>query len=150
MDDAGAILQATLDDLGAAVMADDWAGFLRRVILPFELQTEAGKIAVQDAPELRAGYDEFQLMLRTHRVTHYLRHARRAEFDGPDRIVGSYSSDILSHGKRILPAYTSLMVIDLRGGQWCASRIVNRWSNDRWPVLTPKPIDDAEPERSRK
>lgn len=146
MSNARNILQGILDDLGCAVMTDDWQAFHRRVILPFEMVTERAEISVIDAEMLRAGYDEFQAMLRTQRVTDYIRLVEKVEEAAPDMIRGTYVTNILSNGKRILPAYRSLMELKLHDGQWRVSRIVNRWTNDRWPILTPAPTFENDPD----
>lgn len=139
------ILQETLDDLGSAVMTDDWEGFCARIVIPFELETEAARIKVVSLDEMREGYDTFRDMIVARRVSDYVRLVEHATFDGPDTICGTYVSHLLGNGVRVVPPYRSMMILQRQGNRWSVRRIANSWKNDRWPILTPRPTD----ERSR-
>jgi hypothetical protein len=133
------ILQEILDDLGSAVMTDDWAGFVTRIDLPFEMDTDSTTITVVSRDDLRDGYDRFRELIQLRRVTDYIRLAETATYDTPDTIRGVYVSHLLSNGTRVLPPYRSEMTLRLRGNRWTVTRIRNTWTNDRWPILTPSP-----------
>jgi hypothetical protein len=141
MQAARVILQEALDDLGSALITGDWDGFLARIDLPFEMQTDTATIHVTRADDMRDGYDRFREFIFLRRVTDYVRLAETAAFDGPDTLSGSYVSHLLSNGTWVVPPYRSLMVLRRRDSDWFACRIVANLQNDRWPILTPHPSE---------
>jgi len=142
MPESRLILQEVLDDLGGAVMTDDWEGFCARIMLPFEMETEGASFTVTTTKDLREGYDAFRDMILLRQVTDYIRLVEDAAFEDPDTIRGHYASHILSKGVRVVPPYRALMVLRRRGNQWFVTRIVNNWQNDSWPILTPRPAEE--------
>lgn len=132
-----AILQSYLDDVGAAVLAGDWESYESRVALPFQLTTQTAVMIVSNTKDLRAGFDDFHHMLRSQRVTDYVRIADRAEKLADGRMSGRYTSHLVAGTQRILPPFKSDITLRLVGNLWRATAITNELTNSRWPMLTP-------------
>lgn len=134
---AEAILQDYLDILADAVLRDDWETYASRVRLPFQLITERAAIQVLGEDELQDGFDAFVDMIRSQRVTHYVRTVTSAAQLSATAISGTYTTEILADGKRVVQPFQSRIIVRLRDGIWQATSISNNIMNPRWPVLLP-------------
>lgn len=143
-------LQDYLDRVGAAVLAGDWDAYRADICLPFNLITQAANLTVETEAELRAGFDAFHSMLRTHAVTDYIRLVDRAAYLDDTLLSGSYVTHTLSRGKRVLQPYTSQITLRLEDARWRAASITNSLNNARWPLVSPSPGETTSPKGSDK
>lgn len=134
---AAAILQTYLDEIAAAVMAGDFAAYRAGVVLPFHLVTHTANLTVSTEAELHDGFTSFHGMLRSQKVTDYIRLVESAQSLDPDLITGRYVSHLISGGMRVLDPFHSQITLRHVGGRWCAASITNALANSRWPLLMP-------------
>jgi hypothetical protein len=138
------ILQSWLDEVGQAVMDGDFAAYARHVVLPFANVNPVATLIVATEAELRTGFDVFVDMLRTQRVTDYIRLVSEAHTIGEQMIAGSYVTNLLSDGKRIAPPFTSTVVLRrAQGGFWQAATIANPLMSPAWPIHSVQPESGA-------
>jgi hypothetical protein len=135
MNTADTILQAYLDTISTAVMANDWATYEAGMVLPFHLVTHAANISITTSEDLRAGFDTFRQTLTLQRVTDFIRLVESAKRIDKDLISGSYVTHLLSGGHRLLDPYTSQITLRRLDGTWRAASISNALANSRWPIL---------------
>ena len=132
-----AIVQSYLDDVGAAVLAGDWDAYACRVVLPFQLTTLTAELVVRTEKDLRAGFDDFHLMLCAQRITDYVRLVESAAMTADQLLTGRYTSHLVAGDRRMIEPYASDITLRLVGNLWRATAISNSLINSRWPLLTP-------------
>lgn len=129
------IVQSYLNEVGLAVMADDWPTYCSAVCLPFHIVSHDENKVVATLDDLRAGYDLFRDMLRLQRVTDYIRLVEGASRLDPDLISGRYVSHLISGSQRVVTPFRSEMVLRRAGNRWSAVSITNSLRNSRWPLV---------------
>ncbi len=129
------ILQSWLDEVGRAVMDGDFAAYARHVVLPFANVNPVATLIVATEAELRAGFEVFVDMLRHQRVTDYIRLVSEAHTIGETMIAGSYVTNFLANGHRVVPPFTSTVVLRRNeDGLWQAATIANPLLAAAWPI----------------
>lgn len=134
---AAVILQTYLDDIAAAVMAGDFAAYRAGVALPFYLVTHSANLTVTTEAELRDGFTSFHGMLKSQKVTDYIRLVESAQMLDPELITGRYVSHLIAGGMRVMDPFHSQITLRLVDGRWCAASITNALANSRWPLSMP-------------
>ena len=133
--DATQILQAYLDEVAAAVMAEDWSTYRDCVCLPCRIVTHDEDMLIETDADLRAGFDVFCNTLQSRRITDYIRLVESASRLSSDLIEGSYATHLVSGGQRILPPFRSEMTFRLMGNRWRAVSVTNPLTKSRWPLV---------------
>jgi hypothetical protein len=128
------ILQDWLDIVTNAVMQGDYTAYRAHICLPFHLITHSASLRIDDDAPLRQGFDSFLQMLRSQRVTDYIRLASGAEQLDDVLITGRYVSHLLVNGTRLLPPFKSAITLRREDGVWRAASITNALANSRWPI----------------
>ena len=129
---APAVLQSFLDEIGDALMADDWPTYRPCVHLPCHIVSFEGNTVVTTEAELRDGFNEFRDKLRFHRVTDYIRLVEHAAQLEHDMISGSYLSHLICNGHRLMDPSRSQITLRLIDGRWRAASVTNGLANSRW------------------
>jgi hypothetical protein len=138
------ILQSWLDEVGQAVMDGDFAAYARHVGLPFANVNPVATLIVATETDLRAGFDVFVDMLRHQRVTDYIRLVSDAHTIGETMIAGSYVTNFLANGHRVVPPFTSTVVLRRNeDGLWQAATIANPLLAASWPIHRVQPEPGA-------
>jgi hypothetical protein len=132
---AVAILQTYLDDMSTAVMTGDFAAYQAGVVLPFHLVTQSENVSLATADDLRVGFESFHAMLKSQRVTNYIRLVEGAQLLDPDLIVGRYITHVIAGGMRVFDPFSSQITLRQIDGRWCAATITNAVAKSRWPLL---------------
>ena len=133
------LLQAYLDDSVATLFRADWNAYATTIALPFTMITEASILTVATEAELRAGYDAYQNMIQTQRLTDVARLAETAAELGETLISGRYITHMLSGALRVVPPYRSTITLRLTGNSWQAISVTNSLANMQWPIHLPRP-----------
>ncbi len=133
--EAADILQTYLDKVGLTVMVDDWPTYRDCICLPCHIVSHDENKVVSTEAELKAVFENFGDMLRSYRVTDYIRLVDTATKMDEGLISGSYVSHLLSGTTRILPPFRSQMTLRLMDGIWRAASVTNGLANSRWPLL---------------
>jgi len=139
---ATVIAQAYLDEVALAVMADNWDAYRHCISSPFLMINHTGTMHFATPEDLRSLYTEFLGMLRTQRVTDYIRLVEDAELIDRDLITARYVTHLLSGGNRIMDPVRSSISLRFEDGRWRAASITNALSNSRWPSLLPRLGED--------
>ncbi|MDO8885276.1 hypothetical protein [Pseudotabrizicola sp.] len=134
---AAAILQTYLDEIAAAVMAGDFVAYRVGVVLPFHLVTHTANMTISTEDDLRVGFETFCGMLKSQRVTDYIRLVESAQDIDSSLITGRYVSHLISGGMRVIDPFHSQITLRHDEGRWRAASITNALANSRWPVLMP-------------
>ncbi|RGP39061.1 hypothetical protein [Pseudotabrizicola alkalilacus] len=136
---AAAILQAYLDEISVAVMTGDFAAYRAGVVLPFHLVTHTENLTFTTDDDLREGFESFCAMLRSQRVTDYIRLVESAQALDPNLITGRYISHIISGGMRVFDPFPSQTTLRRIEDRWKAASISNAVAKARWPLLGASP-----------
>ena len=139
------ILQTYLDEVGSAVMADDWVAYRPCIQLPCHVVSFALNKVVATEAELHQGFDDFRDLLRFHRVTDYVRLVEQAVQLEQDMISGAYLSHLLASGQRLLEPFRSLITLRRSDGRWRAVSVTNGLANSRWSQTRPNPSLSTDP-----
>ncbi|WP_103332532.1 hypothetical protein [Pseudotabrizicola formosa] len=132
---AATILQTFLDDMSTAVLAGDFAAYRAGVVVPFLLLTHTVSITLDTEQELEDGFNSFCDMLRSQRVTDYIRLVDSADQLDPDLISGRYVSHIIAGGTRVFDPFSSQITLRRVDGRWRAVSITNAIAKSSWPLL---------------
>jgi hypothetical protein len=143
--DSRQILQAYVDEVVVAVMAEDWPIYRDCVCLRCRFVTHDEAKLVETEEDLRAGYDLFRNTLQSQRITDYIRLVESASRLGGDLIAGSYTSHLHSGRQRILPPFRSEMTLRPVGNRWRAVSVTNALANSRWPLVRQRLHPDEDP-----
>lgn len=130
-----AILQAYLEEVGQAVLADRLEDYCALVQLPLNILTSSASLRVSTLDDLQDGFDEHCDMMRSLGVTDMARTVHVAQFQRNDQIVGIYDTRLLSGTRQVLPTFYSKMWIGNYDGVWKAEKIHNTTKEARWPLL---------------
>lgn len=133
--DSSAILQSYLDDVAAALLADEWGAYRRRICLPCAVISHDETKLVTTEEGLRLGYEIFRDIFRSQHVTDYIRLADQAFRLDVDLISGSYVSHVIAGGHRVIAPYRSVLTLRLEEGVWRAASVTNGLANSRWPLV---------------
>lgn len=136
--DPRAIFQDWLDHVGTAIMARDFDTFAESVLLPCIVASRASRTLVSEREHLRHGFDAFRATIDGHRADALIRVARDVTPVDDGLITGFYETDILHAGKRVVPVFTSWMLVRHEGGVWRCSHLVSGLANARYPFDTLK------------
>ncbi|WP_146038084.1 hypothetical protein [Tabrizicola aquatica] len=130
-----AILQTYLDDVGHAVMSEQFEAYAARIQMPLRILTSSANLSIATLEDLEDGFDDFVAMLQGYGVTSMIRTVRAAVFQGTDHIVGVYDTRLMNENHQVLPTFHSKMWIGCYGGVWKAIKIHNTTKAARWPIL---------------
>lgn len=141
----GSILQAYLDRIGQAVLAERFEEYRDLVQLPLHIQTSFANMVIRTEDELLEGFDVYTDMLRSHGVTGMIRPVKSAVFQGNEHIVGTYETRLMQGTRQVMPSFQSKMWIVCADGVWKAIKITNTTKETRWPMLLAQPPSDTWP-----
>jgi hypothetical protein len=141
----GSILQAFLDRIGQAVLAERFEEYRELVQLPLHIQTTFANLVIRTEDELVDGFDAYTEMLQSHGVTEMIRPVKSAAFQGNEHIVGLYETRLMRGTHQVMPSFQSKMWIVCADGIWKAIKIHNTTKETRWPMLLAQPPSDTWP-----
>lgn len=132
---ADQVLQIYLDEMSDFVMRERFEEYLARVHLPLHILTSDANLTVATVQDLQDGFDDFIEMIQSRGVTDMLRIVMDAAYEGTDRIVGIYETNLLNGSDHVVPAFYSKMWLIRNDGVWQATKIHNTTRDARWPML---------------
>jgi hypothetical protein len=83
---------------------------------------------------LREGFDTFRGLLKSQRVTDYIRLVESAEAPDRDLISARYVTHLIAGSLRVMDPFHSHITLRLTGNRWTAASITNALANSRWPL----------------
>ncbi len=117
-DTAQQIYQRGLDDLGAAVDADDFDGFSSLILLPLRMETSTDHTVVETSAQLRMLFDDIRSYMGRNGVEALIRQCATADFVDADTIEGSHSTWMVTPKHLIKDRYSVQSTMQSIGGQW--------------------------------
>lgn len=138
---AATTLQTCLDDIAAAVMAGDFTAYRSRVAIPFHLVTHSESLSLTTEEDLRQGFDSFCALLRSQRVTDYIRLVDSAQMLDADLISGRFITHVIAGSMRLMDPFPSQITLRRVAGRWRAASITNALFKSRWPLLMASPAN---------
>ncbi|MGL6211844.1 MAG: hypothetical protein ACRC14_18630 [Paracoccaceae bacterium] len=140
---ATAIAQTYLDEVAAITMADDWVAYTDLICRPFSIVSHTHTLTFATPDDIRDLYLDFIHLLRTHRITDFIRLVESADQIDDDLISARYVTHLMSGGHRVVDPMKSVTTLRLEGNRWRAATISNAISKSRWPELLPRLRDDT-------
>lgn len=131
-----ATFQDWLDTVGAAFFQANFDAYERAVLLPMTIATQTSVLKVSDRTALRRGFDTWVHMLKTYEVTDMIRLCRNVKVVDATHMTGDYQTEILAHGQRVVPPFTSTMTLEKRDG-WRATHVISGMTGQIWPPAVP-------------
>jgi hypothetical protein len=136
MSEHAAIAQDYLDRMGRAMIAGDWDIYQSGVALPFVLISAETQIVVADLATLRAGFDTFLGYVQAMHLTDMARLVGQTARLDPVLLSVTYVNHVMAGGARVVPPFTSHMVLRLVDGTWRAVSIANGMKARTWPIIS--------------
>lgn len=134
---AGFIFQSWLDKVGDAFFDGRFDIYQSAVALPLEIFSDEGVKRIETADDLRAKFDAWVDLLQSQQATHMIRTASNVEWIDKATIWGDYHTDILSNGHRVMPRFSSSMVLKISGDDAQATRVITGLTREQWPHILP-------------
>ncbi|MEQ6201628.1 hypothetical protein ABMC88_01115 [Sulfitobacter sp. HNIBRBA2951] len=138
------IYQRLADRISDRLLAGDLDGCIACLQLPFSLATNGGATVYSEVEQLRAALDASYQSMRVRKITDHIRLVQEAQFVGPDKIIGTHTTNTLVNGLRDIAPYLSRMVLDRgRDAIWRVSSADHAIENTAFPVLRPA-VEDGD------
>lgn len=115
---ARGIYQQLLDDIGAAVLANDFEAYRSHILFPHTLETATLKTVINTAEELRFFFGGMCTHLESRTIRDFNRFCTAADYIDETTINGKHDTRLLSEKMQIVERYTSLSTLKLVEGQW--------------------------------
>ncbi|MEM7724625.1 MAG: hypothetical protein AAF376_20005 [Pseudomonadota bacterium] len=135
--DALTIYQDLLDKLSDAFISGEEDQFLPHIIYPHSITTETGVIHVPNRTSARMHFHKMSEALRAQGITHYVRSAKTAAFDGPDVILGTHTTRLLRNAIEAVPPFQNEMRLERENGVWGVRNSRHMAPYLSWPELLP-------------
>lgn len=113
-----------LEDISVCFLDRNFDLWESRILRPFSLITKAGPVYASTIEDLR---DNFRLYVEACEILHLDQVVRRPisiEDAGDGTFIGTYETELLSHGNRAAEPYTSSVLLIRHQGRWRMSSIL--------------------------
>ncbi|QBF31053.1 hypothetical protein [Thalassococcus sp. S3] len=134
--DALLLYQDALDTLARAILEGDMQTVSACVKLPCLRQTLSARTIIETEEDLLDGCRAFSQSLKGQGVNQLICLASDAEFLRPDFILGHHVTHTLRNATRIIPSYTSRIVLQMHEETWKFAEVHSAVSSPGWPLLT--------------
>ncbi|WP_341860793.1 hypothetical protein [Gymnodinialimonas sp. 57CJ19] len=134
MRDPHLIYQDWLDCTSAALMADDVAGFVDHVALPFIFRTGTDETVLETDEDLRGDVSSVVQALKSQQVTHYIRLVKQARYLDETTIEGWHTTHVLRNATSVIPAYGNRLILRLLDGGWKVTEADHELTGSRFPL----------------
>ena len=126
------IFQTWLDAASAAFITDRFDDYRQLVTLPLEMTSDHSTVVMSTDDMLRQVFDQYLDLMRSQHATDLIRTARDARFDAEDTVVGTYRTDILRQGQRIMDPFLSSLMLRRSAGVWRATHLTSGLPQAHW------------------
>lgn len=128
------IYQQALDVVSNAVLQGDFKRYSDQIDLPYLVHTNLARLLIHAVEELRPTFDALCQRLQAHKVTHYERVARAADYVGADRIDGWHFTHLISNGAHAAAPHSARLVLVRRTVGWRFSEAHYATEAASWPI----------------
>ena len=126
-----------LDAISVCFIAHDFGMWQARVIYPFSLITAEGPVLMQDDAELRANFELYLVACEVMKLDDIYRRPISLENCGDDSWIGTYETELLSHGVRATAPYISSALLQETPGGVKMTSILNARGHHDWTGQRP-------------
>ncbi len=144
------IFQNWLDRVADHVFADDFASWASAWSQPLLIVSPCGNSVITSEEMLHEKFVQWRTLFAIQRVTDMIRMAHDVSFMTADMITGSYTTEILSHGQRVVPRFESTMILARRDNVWRGTELKSGMTvphrhliHSNTPREVPTPSDPA-------
>lgn len=129
--------QVFLDDISACFIDRRFGAWESRILLPFSMVTSAGTVAFVDEGGLRRNFEHYLTACRVLRIDAIVRRPVDLAECEDGAMIGTYVTELLSHGVRVTDPYTSNALLSYRDGVLKMSSILNAKGHHSWTGVYP-------------
>jgi len=129
--------QFWLETVGATLVTCDFETFQNSVELPLVLITRRSTIVISDNVMLRAGFNSYNAMLKSLKVTDTVRIGSEIRLLSDTMMTALMQTHLLAGSLHIVPAWTSQLTLRKKDDHWRVVAISNAMSDIRWPFELP-------------
>ncbi len=126
-----------LDAISRCFIERNFALWKARVIYPFSLITSAGPVIILDDAELRENFELYLSACDTMQLDSIVRTPISLEDCKDGSWMGTYETNLLSHGTRATPPYTSTALLQDVFGTFKMTSILNARGHHDWTGKQP-------------
>ena len=129
--------QVFLDDISICFIEEHFAGWENRILLPFSMVTSAGTVAFEDNGSLRRNFEHYLTACRVLRIDAIIRRPIELVECEDGTLMGTYETELLSHGLRVTDPYTSNALLCYCDGVLKMNSILNAKGHHSWTGVYP-------------
>lgn len=127
-----------LDDISCCFNVQDFQAWEACIELPFSMVTNAGAIIMEEQKPLRKNFDHYLAACRVLQIDAIIRKPLEVENCADGTFIGTYDTELLSHGLRATEPYQSSVLLKLQGSKLKMSSILNARGHHAWTGIHPK------------
>ncbi len=129
--------QTFLDAISDCFINRDFAPWEARILLPFTMTTRLGPVLLRDTKALRTNFDHYVKACEIMHLDTIYRRPISLEDARNGTMIGTYETELLSHGQRATPPYVASMLLNDTAEGWKMSSILNARGHADWTGLDP-------------
>ncbi|NVK45443.1 MAG: hypothetical protein HWE33_03990 [Rhodobacteraceae bacterium] len=126
-----------LDDISTCFITGDFTLWASRILLPFSMVTQQGPVFMTTLEELRENFDLYLQAGTVMRLDDIFRRPISLEDCRDGTFIGTYETELLSHGHRATEPFTSSALIHATDGGYKMSSIMNARGHHSWTGTSP-------------
>ena len=127
---------AFLADISTCLISNDFQLWAGRIALPFSIVTATGPNVSQTQDDLRSQFDLYVQACKAMNLDMVFRAPLLCEHNEDGTVIGTYRTELLCRGQRMVAPFTSSALLTHEVGIWRASAILNARGHAGW---TPQP-----------
>jgi hypothetical protein len=132
------ILQCLLDETTASALQNRFDRFSALITRPFVLVTEGGSTVLDSIAAQNVWFDSYIRSMRAQRITEVVRLATTATLMRDGLLFGTYVSQYLANGTRVIDPFESSVTMRLNEGVWQLAAVSTSLPDDKWRVILPE------------
>lgn len=126
-----------LEEISVSYLDRDFPRWMARVRLPFTFVTKDGPVLLSDLDAAKVNFDHYLTAIDVMRLDMISRRAVSLEDCKDGTFIGTYVTELLSHGKRATEPYTSSVLLHPSDAGWRMSAVMNARGHHQWTGQTP-------------
>ena len=130
--------QEFLDAISTCFITHDFAAWEARIRMPFSMVTKDGPLLLEDRAALRTNFDHYLTACAAMKLDQIVRTPHSLEDCNDGCFIGTYETELLSHGHRATAPYTSSILLHPSDTGWRMSSIMNARGHHEWTGRSPR------------
>ena len=129
--------RAFLDDISLCFTERNFDGWMARILLPFSMVTQQGPVLLSTRDALERNFELYLQAQETMQMDAIYRRPVSLENCHDGTWIGTYETELLSHGQRVTAPYTSSALIHGTDEGYKMSSILNARGHHPWTGTSP-------------